>query len=107
METRGVEFSDAVLEAAVERMAGNIRLDGSFYCASCANVKKAEFLYSIGVYIPKDHVMTEAGEKMRVIIYPVCGLCGKKAPEKLVSASEKNIETSGMLLDPAYHPPPE
>lgn len=103
----GVEFSDEVLRAAVERMAGNIRRDGIFSCASCGKEKQAQFLYSIGTYIPKDHVMTEAGEKMRVIIYPVCGLCGKKAPEKLAQASERNIESSGMMLDPGYHPPPE
>jgi hypothetical protein len=107
MGQEGVEFSEEVLQAAIGRMAGNIRAAGSFLCASCREVKKAEFLYSIGLFVPDGIVMTAAGEKKRVVIYPVCGLCGKKDPEKLAEESQQSIEDSAMLLDPDYYPPPK
>jgi hypothetical protein len=103
MSAGGVEFSDEALAAAVQRLAGNVREEGVFNCAGCCTVKKAEFLYSVGVYIPDGNVMTEAGEKKRVIIYAVCALCGKKAPEKLEALCSQNC--SGALEDREYHPP--
>lgn len=107
MEIDGVEFSEDVLQAAVGRMAGNIRDAGSFRCASCREVKEADFLYAIGLFVPVETVMTTAGEKKRVVIYPVCGICGKKAPEKVEEESRRTIEDSAMLLDPDYFPPPQ
>jgi len=107
MDQEGIEFSEEVVQAAVGRMAGNIRGTGSFRCASCREVKEAEFLYAIGLFVPDGSVMTAAGEKKRVVIYPVCGLCGKKSPEKVEEESKQTIEDSAMLLDPDYFPPPQ
>ena len=101
-----MEFSEEVLQASVDRMAGNIRLQGSFRCASCRQTKTADFLYSIGLFVPVGSVMTAAGEKKRVVLYPVCGLCGKKDPDEIAQESERTIEDSAMLLDPDYFPPP-
>lgn len=103
----GIEYSPEALAAAVARMDKSIRAEGTFNCAVCAVVKNAQFLYSVGVYVPKTSVMTDAGEKMRVVIYAVCALCGKKSPEKLTQQAERNIETAGTMLDRQYHPPKE
>lgn len=101
----GVEYSPEALAAAVARMGKSIKEVGTFNCACCSTVKDAKFLYSIGVYVPQSSVMTEAGEKMRVVIYAVCALCGKKSPEKLATQAERNIEIAGTMLDRGYHPP--
>jgi hypothetical protein len=103
MDAGGVEFSDEALAAAVARLAAGVREEGVFNCAGCCTVKKAEFLYSVGVYIPDVTVMTDAGEKKRIVIYAVCALCGKKAPDKLEALCIQNI--SGALEDREYHPP--
>jgi len=102
MET-GIEFSEEALNAAVRRLAGNVREEGEFNCAGCLVVKKAEFLYAIGVYIPDGTVITEAGEKKRIVIYAVCALCGKRDPAKLEAACSQNV--SSVLEDREYHPP--
>ena len=101
----GIEYSPEALAAAVARMEKSIREVGTFNGAVWSTMKKAQFLYSVGVYVPKTSVMTEAGEKMRVVIYAVCALCGKKDPQKIAQQAERNIETAGTLLDRQYHPP--
>lgn len=96
---------EAGIAAAMDRFRAKVVREDRFECAGCAKIMEAQLLSSIGLYVPNETVLTEAGEKKRLIVYPVCKICIQLPPKELACAAERNINLAGMMLDPKYHPP--
>lgn len=88
------------------RLMKRVESGEGFDCAHCMLPKPASDAMFIGVFVPPDGTMTEAGSKLRVVGYILCKSCVKtqKVDVKVSERVEINLITAGVFLDPTYRP---
>jgi hypothetical protein len=94
-------------DALRKKLTQGVEQGRGFECAHCRLPKPASDAYAVAVYIPKEPILTEAGEKLRLVGYIVCKPCGKKSKidKSFAERVEQNLITAGVFLDPTYKPP--